>query len=794
MIRRPPRSTLFPYTTLFRSGWLPAIERGVMVLGADGEPQAWAGRHRFVPARDTAELRSVITPFYVSLEARRQTRDGGTAVGTVLLHAAPAAAGGGGALSEAFARAHDVALRFYAPSAAPADPNVFDYASPHGPTLFSVRSVPPLQGDAKVAALRRAAQRTGLALGAVLLCLVIAAPPGRWRWVVVVAAAWALARAPLGPYVRPAILFSPAAFYRPLLGVFSASAGSLAVLSLGLLVAAGLLWRRGIGRRWWTVGPALLLVVEAPYLVRYLGRGIAPPARGVSLPVWLSWEAALALASMALVLVAAALVRGREEPQRVRWTLPAACGWAALAAVAGLWRWRPYGAWPEWSTFVWLPALLGAIAPAPRRWAVAGIAVVAGTAAALVTWGAAVEGRLALAARDAQALGQEGDPVALAGLERLAAQLAVPPAPRAASDLYALWLAAPLAGQDYPATLAVWTPGGLPRAELRLAALDLPPPLVAALGRSPATARGARVERLVRIPGTHYVLVAPLPSGGVLTGGGGPPTRLIPADRVAQFLQGQGRVSPPYAISLSLPEQGPARSARVDWTREGWAVRGDRRVELPDGVRHVHVRVDLRGPWALLVRGALVVLLDIALGAVCWLAGLALGDGWTPRVPPVISALRTSYRARLTAALIAFFVLPLFGFAAWSFARLADEARRAGDLLILRTLRDAAPSAAALPFDRPDADARLIVDVGDQHDADLWLYRDGVLAGTSAPVLSDLGLVDAFLDPAVFVRLAFQDELEMTADGRTAGRPTRVGRSEERRVGKECRSRWSPYH
>src|SRR5439155_1658322 len=82
--------------------------------------------------------------------------------------------------------------------------------------------------------------------------------------------------------------------------------------------------------------------------------------------------------------VGAALVRGREEPQRVRWTLPAACGWAALAAVAGLWLWQPYGAWPEWYTFVWLPALLGAIVPAPRRWAVAGIAVVAGTAAALV--------------------------------------------------------------------------------------------------------------------------------------------------------------------------------------------------------------------------------------------------------------------------------------------------------------------------------------------------------------------------------------------------------------------------
>jgi two-component system nitrogen regulation sensor histidine kinase NtrY len=55
------------------------------------------------------------------------------------------------------------------------------------------------------------------------------------------------------------------------------------------------------------------------------------------------------------------------------------------------------------------------------------------------------------------------------------------------------------------------------------------------------------------------------------------------------------------------------------------------------------------------------------------------------------------------------------------------------------------------------------------------VYRDGVLAGTSAPVLSDLGLVDALLDPAVFVPLAFRDELEVTADGRTAGRPTRVG-------------------
>ncbi len=40
----------------------------------------------------------------------------------------------------------------------------------------------------------------------------------------------------------------------------------------------------------------------------------------------------------------------------------------------------------------------------------------------------------------------------------------------------------------------------------------------------------------------------------------------------------------------------------------------------------------------------------------------------------------------------------------------------------------------------------------------------------------------------------------LTGDSRMANDPSQVigspgmGRSEERRVGKECRSRWSPYH
>ncbi|HEU5261570.1 MAG TPA: ATP-binding protein [Gemmatimonadales bacterium] len=763
-----------------RSGWrMGEVERGVVILDAAGQPVAWAGRHRFIPARDTADLRAVITPFYVSLEARRQTAAGETVVGTVLLDAAPAAPDRERTVSALFERVHGVALRFYPPRAAPHDTDVFDYCPAGcatGDTLVTVQSLPPAQGDTKLEVLQDASGGGAALLAAALVLLLLAAPPGRWRWVVVLAAAWSLARAPLGPWLRMGDLFSPAVFYRPALGAFSSSAGSLAVLAVVTLCAAAALWRRGFPRRWWSSATAGLLVLAAPYLVRYLGRGIAPPAGGVSFGLWLSWEVAVAAASMAFVCGAAGLVRGPEEPRRVPWTLPAACAWAALAALGGLWLWQPYGAWPEWYTFMWLPALVGVLVPAPRRWAVIGIATVAGTAAALVTWGAVVEGRLRLAERDARGLGRGEDAPAAALLERLGGGLP-DLAPRTAGALYAFWVGSPLAAEDYPASLDVWTRAGDPIAEMRLASVDLPQPLLAALVRSPATARGPRVERLERVPGVHYVLVAPLASGEVLTVGVGPRTRLIGADRVAQFLHGQLGVEPPYSISpLSPPSAGPpAASARVIWTRKGWSAQGERRIELPGGLRHVHVRVDLRGPWALIVRGALVVALDIALLAAVWLVALLVAQGWQPRLPRVLTALRTSYRLRLTVALAGFFVVPVLLFALWSFARLGDEARRAGDLLISQTLRDAAATAGALVSDRPTTLAPGIQELGLRLDADLWLYRDGVLAGTSAAVLGELGLVNPLLAPSVFVRLTFEDELELTADGYTAGRPIRVG-------------------
>jgi two-component system nitrogen regulation sensor histidine kinase NtrY len=758
-------------------GGRQAIERGVAILPADPDanPVAWAGRHRMIPPPDTTELLAVMTPFYAMLEARRQTRDG-VAVGNVLLWAAPAIADGDRSIAAAFAREHGMSLRFFPAGLGPRDSSVFEICPPptgceHGDTLFSVQTIAPSQGNAKLAELTRTAWWTRIVLGAMIVLLLVAAAPGTGRWTVALIGAWTLLRAPLGSDAW----FSPATFYRPIAGVIGTSAGSLFVTGVLLLLAAGWLWRRGMPRRWWGIAAATLLILFAPYVVRYFGRGIAPPASGVSLGLWLSWQTALAVTAMAIILLAAALIRGRAEPTRVGWALPAACAWGALAAIGGLFLWDPHGAWPEWYTLLWLPALAGVILPAPRRWALVGMAVVAGTAGALLAWGAAVEGRLALASRDAQRLGSEGDAVAVALLERLSQRVGAPAYPplRSAGDLYALWATSSLGAEDYPAMLGLWNSDGGLLAELRLASLDLPTALLSTLAR---TAEGPCVERLERSPGIHYVLLAPLGNGTILSVGVGPRTRYLSPDRVARFLRGDPSVEPPYSITLSLPTQTDVRplAEALAWRREGWSARGERRIELPEGDSHVHLRVDLRGPWALLVRGILVVWLDVAVLAAVWLFGLVIAEGWRPRVAALIATVRTSYRAQLAVVLSVFLILPVLGFAAWSFARLADESRRAGDLLIRQTLRDAFSGAASVARDNPEVVRQSLAELGRGLDAELWLYRAGVLVGTSSPVLAELGLADAFLPNTAF-RATLADELELISDARAAGRPTRIG-------------------
>src|SRR5258708_12271018 len=59
MIRRPPRSTLFPYTTLFRSGFvcLPSSRCAAWLRGP-GDERAWPGFRSRIPGSGPSKSRS----------------------------------------------------------------------------------------------------------------------------------------------------------------------------------------------------------------------------------------------------------------------------------------------------------------------------------------------------------------------------------------------------------------------------------------------------------------------------------------------------------------------------------------------------------------------------------------------------------------------------------------------------------------------------------------------------------------------------------------------------------------
>jgi signal transduction histidine kinase len=767
----PPDSAFAAVGQLVRGG---APTHAVVLFDPRGQPMAWAGPQRVALAPDGPPLAAVMTPFYLWLVARRQA-DGGTAVATLLLARDSAAPSGGAAFADGFAERTGDGLRFYDPRSAPADSDVFDYQL-NGDTLFAVQPVPPEQGIARDRLLggsRRLVFWTIVALllvgaaGAVRLRLPLAA-----ALLPAVAAFLVLARAPLKEAFGPGTLFWPDTYFRLLLGPYSASAGALLLVGTVATILGCALWRRGFSPSVWSRAAAFIITVSAPYLLQNLARGITPPAGGVTTGMWLTWQIALVLAASAVVLLAASIVRGREAPAHVGPWAAVAGSIALAAAVAGIWLWQPVGAWPGWYPYLWVPALLVAVKPMPFRGTIAAVAIVAGSAAALLTWGATTEGRITLATRDLEGLGDTPDPLAVALLDHLIHETPADAQPRTAGDLYRLWRTSALDEQGYPASLALWSLGGTRLASLDLALLDLPLTFASATAWEAEEVGLPTVRSFLGVPGLYGVAAIPL-GDRVLTVAVGPRSRLVPPSRLQQFLSG-GAAEPdaPYEVVLSPPEQsGRAVSARVTWRRDGWSVRGDRLVDLPGGLRHAHALVALGGASALLQRGALVLALDGALLALLWFV-VVLVDG---RALPVFRAwwprASRSLRGRLTMSLALFFVLPTLSFAAWSYARLGDEFRGARELLIQRTLRDAGTELGA----DPDSSSAALADASRRVDAELLLWYGGRLTAVSSPVLTDLGLTDRLVPAPVFTRLVFGDELELTAEQEAAPAPTLIG-------------------
>ncbi|MFQ6045975.1 MAG: ATP-binding protein [Gemmatimonadales bacterium] len=773
-VRTMPRAAAFRELSSMVSTAGP--ETGVAVFDSNGAPLVWAGRHRLAPDIRGPELSLRTTAFYAVLEARRQAGSL-IGVGQVLLAADSAVPDREGAVASLFERKAGASLEFFAAGSAPAEEGVLHYCVPRcpaemgdgGEVLFSVRTVPPAQGERKLA-LVAAGGRRGTVLGLVVLVLLSFVGGALGRWGGLSAIVGLLVLTPAGRHVGAETLFSSATYYLGTAGPFSASQGALLV-SAGLgLVGVFSLARRKVGA--WGMWLAGLIVIAAPVVMRHAASGITLPFGEIGIGLWLSWELGLATVGILLGLVAGALVSqrfGRHPPT----ALPLAGVLAGVVlAVVGLLVWDPAG-WPFWYAPLWVPVAALAILPQPRVRHIVSVALVAGTAASLLTWSTVIEGRMLLAGRDASRL-SEGDPVAIGLLDQFGGELETAPVPASGAALYAVWRESPLSQDDYPAVLTTWNRAGGRIAVLELADLGLETALLRFYARE-AMAQGKRVLEVVHGEGgVRYVISVPLQDQAVVTVGLAPRSELIPPVRVARFLRGERRLVEPYEMFLG--EAGSAAdSGSLEWERTGWVVRGRRILPLPTGARSLNIGVSLGSVPQLFVRGALVLLLDCAVVVLLWLVADALTGRIRAQSRSRLVIMFRSYRLRLTVALAGFFVTPTLGFAAWSAVRLRAEAARSRDLVTHQTLSDAAGSAAQLSLvPRPELSLRLDL-LASRLGADLLWYEGGVLTAASVAVLDELGLLGRFMPPEAYRALMLEDEMEVTSSQLIGGQLTRVG-------------------
>ncbi len=755
-------------------------ERGVVLLDSLGRPLAWAGRQRIDHGLGPAELSARLTPFYVVLEARNES-SGFVAIGQVLLDAVSAVPDRSGTVAARFAQATGSRLEFYAPSTAPVTGDVFDYYIPASvdasgtataDTLFAVRAVPPSQGPFKLQVLATGSSRVAFLLGVTILSLIfVASTPGRWLGVALLGGMFLAT--PLGERLGLSGLFSEATFFRAALGPVAASSGNLMVsaaiasLALIFLVRRGVRTPRSVGL---AVAGALILV--APFVMGYLASGITPPGGHVGLGLWVAWEAALTVASVPLVLVPAVLVRGGGAWSAPRWTPWLAGAWAGMAALVGLLVWQPVTGWPGWYPFLWIPGILLVVLPVSRFRTFIGMAVLGGAAAAVLTWGAVVNGRMLLAERDVARL-SGGDPVAIGMLERLATTFDDVP-PRTAASLYAAWRRSPLSEDDYPAILATWGPDDRQLARLDLAELDLRAALFQVVAADARAANRPVMEVVIHV-GVLYIIAVPFPDGSVVTAAVGPRSRLIETVRVAQFLRRERRADAPYELNLGETRSDLRAVDRVAWERVGWNLRGLRTLELPVGARHLHADVALGGVGHNLVRGGLSVSVNALVIILLWLVGEALSGRVT--IPESVRELLRfrSYRVRLMIALAGFFIVPTLVFSVWTVGRLRADTQRSDDLLVQQTLSDATPRA--LRFDSlPASELRhQLADLSVGLNADLLWYESGRLVESSPTVLNELGLLNRYMPAPVYRSLVLRDQISVAADVPVGGQATRIG-------------------
>ena len=600
-----------------------------------------------------------------------------------------------------------------------------------------VRATTYTEGETRLALEQRARFRSSVALALALVAFLVVAwyRPARTveRFGATAAVLLTVAVAPLSGLSNISSLFDPRSYFAPMGGPFTSTVVALLItaaltLAMLLFVLRGTLQRlsRGVA-----VALVLATAVAGPFLLRDLARGITLPPSGAGYTLWLAWQSSLALVGVSVLLIAAA--GGQAAWGRRRALSPAVAVSVALAGgVLAPLLWRGQGAWPAWFPVFWVVAI-ACLALTRRGLAqIAAAAVVAGTGAATLTWGATIKARTALAQHDLQLIG-ESDLDGQRLLERFAIGLRDDGRPVVSSEeLLRRYAASELARAGYSARLARWSPASIDAPE---SVLELTPVLdtidaqsyVAMIARESGT-----VEFREARDGLRRLLLAAVPAndGTVTTIVLPPRTSLLPSDPFSSFIgiTGERWREAPYRLTLSASAEGDTPSPALTWHRRGNALHGDGVAGEGRDVNRVHAEVDLGGLDVLLPRGALLVIFDVLVVLLIW-AMTVLADGALGRMVAVRRARWSrSYRVQLSVAMLAFFIAPAAIFALWAWYRLQGDDRATRDLLVRETLRVAAA----------EQEQRALGSAPSSTGAPLFLYRDGVLRQASNPLLDAL--------------------------------------------------------
>jgi two-component system nitrogen regulation sensor histidine kinase NtrY len=741
-----------------------------VALVRGGNWAAWSGR--LVAPFDSlpGTLGAVGTPFYLALYAIAGRGDD-RAIAELLVHAERPADSLATAIDQALATSYGVeGFAFRDPSRSPVD----SFAIVHvgAVPLLGVRAVAAPGALLAARALEHGRTRGGMALAFAVLFFLVATWRQRRsvgaRFGVLAVAIAVVAIVPLSLFSNGSQLFDPAYFYVAAGGPFTGSIGALALTSalvlLGLLAAV----RAKIGTRERGQALAAVLVVAGvgPFLLRDLARGIQFPPSGVNASLWLAWEGTIFLAAVSVLIAGAAA--GRAALGNLRglplWIAPVIAAAAALFAPLLM---RAPGAFPPLYPLWWVVAIAALALGRRAQGAVLATAIVAACGAVTLVWGQSVRARVLLAEHDVASLSVP-DPNAAALLERFTAQLDRTRASTSRVELLARYAASDLANTDYPVELTSWDPNGQVIADLRIAMGDGFTPGVQIFAREVAGGTQPVLRQVPGVPGLHTILSVPHADRSVTTVVVAPRTRLLPRDPFASLagLAGPTSAEPAYALRLSEGNANAPILAAPNWIRRGDELHGDWfRPSVGGRVARVHLQVELRGYEALATRGALIVLFDLTVIALLWTL-LVVSDGAFGRWLRIRRRnwLR-SYRAQLTLALFAFFVLPAGAFAVWSYRRLQADDQQSRDVLVRETLRGVATSTDSLQLS----------DIATKFDTPLFLYANGGLVGTSDPLLLALAPLGRLLPPEASNAFAQGEELTTSAEIAVGSTPYRIG-------------------